>query len=157
MNAILLLFICGALLLTAEVFLPGAVAGIIGGCALLAGSVLSFVVYGATVGSLATLAALAMVGLMLYVELVWLPRTKLGRAMVVEAKIDGRSQPMLATDDIVGQAGTTLTTLAPSGVVEIAGKRYEAFCRSGHAIRGSAVKVVGIDNFRLIVSETKIP
>ena len=157
MTAIALLFISGTLLLAAEVMLPGAIAGIIGGVALALGSVLSFMEYGAGIGSLATLAALLLLGAMLYAELVWLPRTKMGRALVVEAVVDAKSQPPVASDDVVGQSATALTTLAPSGFVEIAGRRYEAFCRSGHAVRGAALTVVGLDNFRLIVSENKIP
>jgi membrane-bound serine protease (ClpP class) len=157
MTAVVLLFIAGALLLTAEVFLPGAIAGIFGGCALLAGSVLAFVNFGATVGSVATTAALVLVLVMLYVELVWLPRTKFGRDLVVQATVGGQSQPPLASPDIIGQTATAVTTLAPSGVVAIGDKRYEAYCRSGHVVRGTMLTVVGIDNFRLIVSETKTP
>jgi membrane-bound ClpP family serine protease len=157
MTAIVLLFITGALLLAAEVMLPGAIAGIIGGAALLFGSVLAFMEYGATVGSVATLAALLLLGLMLYLELIWLPRTKVGRAMVVQATIDSQSQPPPASNEVIGQPATALTTLAPSGFVSVAGRRYEAFCRTGHAVRGAELKVIGLDNFRLIVSENKTP
>ena len=134
MTAIVLLFITGALLLAAEVLLPGAIAGILGG---------------------ATVAALLLVGGMLYAELVWLPRTKIGRGMVVESTISGQSQPMPATSEVVGQSATALTMLAPSGFIEVAGKRYEAFCRTGLVPRGTQLTVVGVDNFRLIVSENK--
>lgn len=155
MTVILLLFIIGALLLTAEVFLPGGIAGIIGGCALLLGSVLAFVEFGSGVGSIVTLTALLMLGVMLYAELIWLPRSRVGRDLVVGATIEGQSQPALASNEVIGQAATALTMLAPTGFVAIAGKRYEAYCRSGHAERGAALTVVGVDNFRLIVSETK--
>jgi membrane-bound serine protease (ClpP class) len=157
MTAIILLFVTGAMLLAAEIFLPGAIAGIIGGVALAAGAVLSFAEYGAGIGTLATVGALLLLATMLYVELVWLPRTRLGRALVVEATVAGQSQPAVADEKIVGSAATALTVLAPSGFVEIAGRRYEAFCRSGHAARGTALTVVGLDNFRVIVSESKIP
>jgi membrane-bound ClpP family serine protease len=157
MTAIVLLFISGALLLAAEVLLPGAIAGIIGGVALATGSFLAFMEYGATIGSVATLAALLLLGAMLYAELIWLPRTKVGRAMVVDATVAGQSQPPIAGTEVIGQVATTLTTLSPSGFVSIAGKRYEAFCRSGLVARGTQVNVVGIDNFRLIVSENKTP
>lgn len=155
MTAIVLLFLTGALLLAAEVVLPGAIAGIIGGAALLLGSILAYLEFGVTVGSVATFAALLLVAAMLYVELVWLPRTKVGRAMVVEATIGGQSQPPPASNEVVGEVATALTMLAPSGFVEIAGRRYEAFCRSGLVPRGTQLKVVGVDNFRLIVSEIK--
>ena len=155
MTAIVLLFVTGALLLTAEVFLPGAIAGIIGGCALLLGSVLAFTEFGPGIGSLATAAAVLLVGLMLYVEVVWLPRSRLGRGLVVEATIDAQSQPPPASADVIGRPAIALTTLAPSGFIEVGGKRYEAFCRSGLVARGTELKVVGVDNFRLIVSDTK--
>ena len=157
MTAIVLLFLAGSLLLAAEVVQPGAIAGVIGGCALAFGSVLAFFEYGPGLGSLATGAALLLLGAMLYAELIWLPRTKLGRAMVVDATVSGQSQPPLASGEVVGQVATALTTLAPSGFVEVAGRRYEAFCRSGLAARGAALKVVGVDNFRLVVSETNSP
>lgn len=157
MTTIALLFITGALLLAAEVALPGAIAGILGGVALLAGSILTFSEFGPLIGALATVGALVLVFVMLYLELVWLPRTRLGRAMVVEAAVDGQSQPPLASADIVGRPATAETALVPSGYVLIAGKRYEAFCRTGHAARGAALTVVGVDNFRLIVSEIQTP
>jgi membrane-bound ClpP family serine protease len=156
MTAILLLFIVGSLLLAAEVVLPGAIAGVLGGIALLAGSVMTFTEFGPATGTLASIGAMVLVGVMLYAELVWLPRSRFGRTMVVEATIDSRSQPPpAAAADVVGQPATALTTLAPSGFVSVGGKRYEAFCRSGHAPRGAALTVVEVDNFRLVVSETK--
>ena len=156
MTTIVLLFIVGSLLLAAEVVLPGAIAGILGGMALLAGAALAFTDFGPGVGALASIGALALVGVMLYAELIWLPRTRLGRTMIVNATNDTQSQPPPAVAaDVIGQTATALTTLAPSGFVSIGGKRYEAFCRSGHAAAGSLLTVVGLDNFRVIVSETK--
>jgi membrane-bound ClpP family serine protease len=155
MTAIVLLFLTGALLLAAEVFLPGAIAGIVGGLALLAGSILAFVNFGVTVGALASLGALLLVGVMLYVELVWLPKTRFGRRMVVEATVDAQATTAPART-IVGKSASALTTLAPTGFVSVDGKRYEAFSRSGLAERGSTLTVVDVDNFRLIVSESKL-
>ncbi|MDO8540235.1 MAG: NfeD family protein [Opitutaceae bacterium] len=153
---IVLLFIVGTLLLAGEILLPGGIAGTIGGAALLAGCWLAFSTYGSSIGTVATLAACALVALTLYLELVWLPRTKMGRTMVVEATIDSRSQPPPADAAmVVGQPAVALTTLAPSGYVSVGGKQYEAYCRSGHAARGANLSVVGVDNFQLIVSEIK--
>ena len=45
--------------------------------------------------------------------------------------------------------------LKTSGFVDIEGTRYEAYCRSGHAMRGAALTVVDVDNFRVVVSEPK--
>ncbi|MBL9185962.1 MAG: serine protease [Opitutaceae bacterium] len=157
MTAIILLFVTGTLLLAAEIFLPGGIAGIIGGVALAAGSLLAFVEYGSGVGLIATLGAFVLLGVMLYVELVWLPRSRLGRSLIVQSTVEGVSQPPVAEEAVVGAAATALTPLSPSGFVEIGGRRYEAFCRTGHAARGAELKVVGLDNFRVIVSESKLP
>jgi membrane-bound ClpP family serine protease len=55
---------------------------------------------------------------------------------------------------VVGKPATADTTLAPSGYVLVDGRRYEAFCRSGHVAKGEVLRVIGADNFRLIVSKT---
>jgi membrane-bound ClpP family serine protease len=157
MTAMLILFFVGTTLLAAEVFLPGGVAGFLGGIALAGGAGIAFSEFGVSGGAWASIAALLLLGVMLYLELVWLPRTRMGRAMVVEATVSGQSQPVPGSAELVGQPAVALTALVPSGVVEIAGRRYEAFCRSGHAARGAPLTVQGFDNFRLIVSESKSP
>jgi len=154
MNAIILLFLLGIVLLAFEVFVPGAVLGIMGGVAMLVGCIVAFNIFGATGGTLATVLALAILGLALYVELVLLPKTRFGKKMLVQSTVDGTSQPPLATAEaVVGKPAMALTPLTPSGYVEIEGRRYEAFSRSGHASKGEALRVVGLDNFRLIVSK----
>jgi membrane-bound serine protease (ClpP class) len=155
MNAIVIFFITGVLLLTAEIFLPGAIAGILGAIALLIGSVLSFREFGFAGGMVASSAALGLLVLMLYVELVVLPKTAFGRKLVVQAKVDATSQPPVARlEAVVDRPAEALTTLAPSGYVMVDGQRYEAFCRSGHAAKGASLRVVGVDNFRVIVTQS---
>ena len=155
MNAIIILFVTGALLLTAEIFLPGAIAGIVGGVALFAGSALSFREFGFAGGMAASVAAVGLVILMLYLELVVLPRTAFGRKMVVQTTVDATSQPPVASlEAVLDKPAEALTTLSPSGYVLVDGRRYEAFCRSGQAPKGATLRVVGLDNFRLIVTQS---
>jgi membrane-bound serine protease (ClpP class) len=156
MNLVLLLFLLGALLLAGEVFVPGAVLGIIGGVSMFAGCILSFVHFGTYGGLLATAIALGLLGLMLYVELVWLPKTRFGKRLVVQSKVDATTQPPLAESSaVVGKPAEAVTPLVPSGYVLVEGRRYEAFSQSGHVTKGATLRVVGLDNFRLIV--TKAP
>lgn len=155
MNAIILLFVVGALLLTAEIFLPGAIAGIIGGIALAVGSLLSFREFGFGGGLLASVGALVLVGVMLYLELVVLPKTAFGKRMVVQSTVSATSQPLpAAPETVIGRDARALTTLAPSGYVEVDGRRYEAFSRSGLVAKGAMLRVVAVDNFRIIVSQS---
>jgi len=154
MNVILMLFIAGAVLLAAEVFVPGGVLGVLAALALLAGVVLSFIDYGSTGGWIAIGAALALTGITLWFEFMILPKTALGRRLFLKAEITGASQaPLAERETVVGQAGVADTTLAPTGYVTVAGKRYEAYSRSGLIAKGEALRVVELDNFRLIVQK----
>ena len=58
MNAVLLLFAVGVMLLAGEVFVPGAVLGIIGGLAMAVGCGVAFFQWGALGGAIATVTAL---------------------------------------------------------------------------------------------------
>lgn len=153
MNVVVILFLVGVLLLAAEVFLPGAIAGIFGGVAMLAGCVVAFQQFGTGGGVAATLVAVALLGLTLYLELVWLPTTRFGKRLIVQSTVDATSQPALAVAaEVVGKPAEAITPLGPSGYVLVDGRRYEAFCQTGHVDAGERLRVVGLDNFRLIVN-----
>ena len=155
MNAILLLFLLGLLLLAGEVFMPGAILGIMGTLCMGAGCVISFLQLGAGGGSVATAVALALLGLTLYLELFWLPKTRFGRKLVVQSTVHATSQPPLAEKDaVLGRSAEAVTPLVPSGFVLVDGRRYEAFSQSGHVAKGAQLRVTGLDNFRLIVTKS---
>jgi membrane-bound ClpP family serine protease len=155
MTLILILFIVGIMLLAADVFVSSFVMAAVGGVAMLAGCVVAYRDFGVLAAGLAGLTAVGLLGGAIYVELVLLPRTRIGRGLVVESTSGSSSQPPVApAEGVVGRPATADTTLAPSGYVLVDGRRYEAFCRTGHAARGEALRVIGMDNFRLIVSKT---
>jgi len=155
MNAIILLFLIGVLLLAGEVFVPGAILGIIGAICMLVGCVLSFSQFGASGGMLATGVAVVLLGLMLYLELIWLPKTRVGKRMIVQSTVSATSQPPLAElNAVVGKTAEALTPLAPSGYVLVDGRRYEGFSQSGHVAKGATMRVTGLDNFRLILTKS---
>lgn len=154
MNAIVLLFLIGAMLLAGEVFVPGAVLGIIGALCMLGGCILSFLNFGVAGGLLATAIAVVLLGLMLYIELVWLPKTQVGKSMIVQSTVAATSQPVLADlNEVVGKTAEAVTPLVPSGYVLIDGRRYEGYSRSGHMPKGATLRVVGLDNFRVILTK----
>lgn len=154
MSTIVSLLVAGLVLLAFEVIVPGGILGALGGLAMLGAVVMAFLDFGAGGGAIAFAVALALLALTLYVEFGLLPRTKVGQRLFLRSAVSGTSQPLPAQfDQIVGQEAEALTTLAPSGYVKVGGQRYEAFCRSGHAEKGTALRVVGVDNFRVIVSK----
>ncbi|MBI5771603.1 MAG: serine protease [Verrucomicrobia bacterium] len=155
MTTIILLFVAGVMLLAAEIFTPGGVLGVAGAVAMFAGCVMAFSEFGPMGGGVAVVAAAALLGLTLYLELVWLPKSRLGRGLVVQSASDAVSQPPVADEAAIkGKTAEAATTLAPSGYVLVEGRRYEAFCQSGHAGKGETLRVVGLDNFRVIVTKS---
>lgn len=158
MNAILILFLLGIIFLAFEVFMPGAVLGILGGLAMLAGCALAFTQYGFVGGFVATLVALCVLGLALFLEFYLLPRTRLGKQLFVQSTVDAQSQAPVGHDALIGKTARSITTLAPSGYVEVEGVRYEAFSPSGLVEKGVLLQVTGHDTFRLLVSKfSQIP
>jgi membrane-bound ClpP family serine protease len=154
MNLILLLFVLGLVFLFFEVFTPGPVFGILGGLTLMGGIAVAATQYGGTAGLIAGVAALAAVCATLYAELVWLPKTRFAQRFSVKST-SGTTirQQNVEAGAVVGKTAEAVTTLAPSGYVLVEGRRYEAFCQSGHAERGAQLRVTGLDNFRLIVTK----
>jgi membrane-bound serine protease (ClpP class) len=85
----------------------------------------------------------------------FLPHDWVWDRLVVQSVQKATSQPLPAREsEVVGKTATALTTMAPSGYVLVDGRRYEASCESGLAEKGSSLRVIGVDNFRLIVTRT---
>ena len=156
MIAVLLLFAAGVVLLAVEILVPGGVLGVLAGLCLVGGVVVSFQQFGPTGGAVATGVALVLGAVMLYLEFVLLPKTRLARTFSMTHTVAGRTHPEPADRAaVVGREAVAVTALAPSGYVEIEGRRYEAFCQSGFATVGARLRVVDVDTFRLIVTQIK--
>ena len=159
MTLIILLFTIGILLIVAEVLVPGAILGSIGGLLMFIGCVFAFLNFGLGGGLIALAAALIVAALAFYIEFRVLPRTKIGKRAFLTEQVTGVSAAFGKDAlELVGQPAEALTLLSPSGYVRIDGRRYEAFCQSGQAPVGAVLEVIGADNFRLIVTQrTAIP
>jgi len=148
---ILVLFAVGILLLALEVIVPGGVLGIGGGLSRVGAGLVAFDRYGPGGGAWALAAGLLVTAVALYLEFVLLPRSRLAKALSLTATVAGRSQPPVAEASLVGRRGLAATTLAPTGVVECEGRRYEAFSRSGLIAAGAPVEVIAVETFRILV------
>lgn len=158
MSLIVILFVAGVLLLALEVIVPGAVLGIVGGVLIFIGVLVAFARYGFDGGLVATGVAVVLTAVALFLEFVVLPKTQLAKKFSMTATVAGTSQPPVAERKaVVGRQATAVTALVPTGVVELDGRRYEAFARQGHTAAGERVEVVDVDTFRLIVSKPSTP
>jgi len=155
MSMLIVFFALGIILLALEVVTPGPLCGIAGCVCMVLGVVNAFGTFGPLGGALAVVLALAALAAVIYLEFVWLPRSRLAKRFTMDTTLHTTSQPPPARlEEVIGLEAVAETTLAPGGYVRIGDRRYEAFCRSGHVAAGVGLKVVGLDNFRLIVSKT---
>lgn len=150
---VITLFVLGLIFLGFEVIVPGAILGIAGGLFLVAGVGVAWFEHGASSGLAAAGVGVAAVGALLFIEFFVLPRTRIGRRMFLDKAISGTSQPPVASraDEVVGREAVALTALAPTGLVDIGGRRYEARCDSGFAAQGARLRVVRVETFQLVV------
>lgn len=146
-------FILGTALIFLEILVPGGILGFAGGLAMVGGCALAFSEFGVDGGLLAVLAAAALLSITLYFEFKLLPRTKLGGRMFLRSEVSGVSSSTADRLALVGKIGQAVTTLAPTGVIVLDGKNFEAFSRDGLVNPGAQLEVVAVDNFRLVVKK----
>lgn len=156
MNEVVILFAAGILLLAVEILFPGGFVAALAGICFALGVAVSFFHFGSTIAVIAAASALLLGGVTVYLELFVLPKTRFARKIFANTTLLAKSQPDLAhRDEILGREAVAVTPLAPTGLVEIAGRRYEAYSRHGHVAPGAALRIVDMDTFRLIVTPTK--
>ena len=155
MSLLIVFFALGIILLALEVVTPGPLCGIAGCVCMVLGVINAFGLFGPVGGALAVVLALTALAAVIYLEFFWLPRSRLAKRFTMDTTLDATSQPPPARlADVVGCEAVAETTLAPGGYVRIDDRRYEAYCRSGHAQAGARLKVVGLDDFRVVVSKS---
>lgn len=145
----ILLFVVGAVILFAELLLPtGGVLGILGALCLLAGVIACFVAN-------RWLGLGTFIGLLVLSPLVgaWFvrmyPKTAVGRHMILQ----NETTIIRPTPVHIGQVGTTVSRLRPSGEVEFDSLRVEVIGETGMIEPGTQVKVVAIDHGRPVVRQ----
>jgi membrane-bound serine protease (ClpP class) len=112
--------------------------------------------FGPDGGMIATGIAAVIGALTLYLEFSLLPKSRLARALSMAETNSSRSQPSVADREaVLGRDAIAVTTLAPSGFVEVNGRRYEAFCQSGQVAAGTRLRVVDVATFHLVVNQIK--
>lgn len=149
------LFIAGVILLLIEIFLiPGF--GLTG----ISGIILIFISIFFTLGggtrALYSIGIVAAILLILFIILLVLfPKlpiwNKLGlkESLKTEKGFTAYSQ----LEELIGKEGIVLTTLRPSGTIEIEGKRYDAISLGEFIEKNSKVKVIKIEGGKIIVEK----
>ncbi len=153
MTTVVILFVVGVILIAAEVFLPGGIIGLFGGAAMLGGIYSAYGEFGPQGAFISAAIAVLLVMVALFFEFKILPKTALGKRLFNKETIKESAQYSAAGDDAVGQVGETATALGPTGFVMLNGVKLEAASKSGFIEKNERVKVIGRDNFRIIVAK----
>jgi len=163
----LLLLAGGIALLLLEIFvIPGfGIAGVLGALAMLAALLLTLTGEGASWQALlqaATQIALALVAAIAISLLLlrFLPRTAVGRKLVLQTGLDaasGFTSAPASDHELLGQTGVATTPLRPAGMANIGGRRIDVVSRGEFIEPGTTVKVVNVEGNRIVVEQIAAP
>jgi membrane-bound serine protease (ClpP class) len=149
--AIIVLF--GILLMMAETFIPGAIAGVLGFLCILTGAVLALVSdelahWSSWSRVMLSIGVILFSFTAMFIWMRWFAVRFFRRAFTLEAKIES---PPTDPHRSLGQEGVAITELRPLGRAEIVGRRFDVRCETGFAPSGSRLKFVGIEPGNLLV------
>jgi membrane-bound ClpP family serine protease len=151
-----LLFAIAVMFLIADLFLPSHLLLTFTGVGFLIWAIVrTFAVAGHTGGVIAILASGVFLPLFAYIAIrVW-PHTPIGRRIAppnpVSTAADS-SVPMVELAALVGRPGRAVSTLRPSGICEIDGKRVSCIAEAGLIEAGAPVVALRIMNTNLLVA-----
>jgi len=151
--AIVLLILLGLFLLILEfAVIPGVTIAGIGGAAMLIASIyLAFSRFGTLAGLLTLLFLLVSAPLLFY----YLFKTRAGRKMILNTKIDGKVETFEPDKIKPGDSGMTIGRLAPMGKVRINGETVEAQSAGGYIEQNRPVRVLKVSFNKIIVELIK--
>ena len=151
LNTYVILVGAGFVLIAAEMFIPGAVLGIIGIVALLVAAILGFVVFGAAGGLFSAVGLLVGGSIFLGLWMKYCPKSFFGKWFTLQE--DGKDFKSFDNhlDALAGKSGTAHTDLRPSGIAIIDQQRIDVMTESGFVSRGTPVKVIHVTGGRVVV------
>ncbi len=150
----LVMFIIGLLLLVIELFVPGAIAGIIGAAAIIvslfmaAGNVMYMGI------SILIAAAAAIIGMIVMVK-IFGKQMKLFKKMILFDSTNTESGYVSNVNrlELIGRIGIAKTPLRPAGTIVIDDERVDVVSEGGYISKDVKVMVMKVEGSRIIVRE----
>jgi len=145
----------GLILILVEVFIPSmGILGSVAAVSIVTGGILAFNhdPNGLFVGYLVT--AIILIPLMIFSGLKLLPKTSLGKAMMLSGPSFSTKDAKAAEaglDEMIGLTGEVLTPLRPAGIAMINDRRVDVVTQGDLIDRGVQIKVVKVEGNRVVV------
>jgi membrane-bound serine protease (ClpP class) len=148
------LVVCGLILVMAEVFIPGGIAGSMGALLAAVGVIMGFTLD--PLFGLILLVASFVGGIIAF--WLWLkvfPKTPVGKRIILQS--DARTWHGFSNENsaLLGKSGMAHTPLHPSGIAVIDGKRVDVVTRGEMLDKDAPIKVVEVQGNRVVVSVDK--
>ncbi|HZJ82586.1 MAG TPA: NfeD family protein [Clostridia bacterium] len=151
----IVVFVIGIALLVLEAFIPGfGVAGIGGLTAMLVGMVFAAPdpVRGIKNIGIASVLVIILAPVLYY----YLKSTQVFKRFILMDTVTGEVDVGTKDDDFIGKRGVALTTLRPSGIVDIDGVRVDAISEGDFIAPGTHIKVIKSKGLTMIVARDNI-
>lgn len=151
-QGIAVLLLIGFIMVSAEVFVPGMILGMIGGLCLIAGVGWSYAAYGLGTGTM-VLTGVGLFGSLAFIAYMkTFPRTFLGRQFINTSAMPGVVENL--PSELLGKTGEALTALRPSGTARIEGRRTDVLAEGSFIDPHETVTVIRIEKNYLVVRKT---
>jgi len=144
----ILLFVCGLAAMMVELFIPGGVVGALGFLGVIGSIIYSFAAGYTITGATLTTLLLAFIPLFF---LLW--KNVIGRFMAIEGSEKDFRPGTEVNESLMGKQGRTITSLHPTGVALIDGKRHHVVTRGEMVDKGATVEVIDTSGNRTVVRE----
>jgi membrane-bound serine protease (ClpP class) len=150
LQAYIVCFAAGLILIGAEIFVPGGILGLIGGLALAAAAVIGLNIFPAPWNLFNVFGIIVIsIGLLL-LWLKYFPRTPVGRGVTLSQNASGfKSESELKIEP--GTRCVTATALHPSGMALLDGRRIDVMAEGGYVEAHQTVEVVRMQGNYVIV------
>jgi len=148
-----ILLIAGILLIGAEVFVPGAILGLLGVAALCGAIVIAFSIsptFGLYIAG--GVIIMAGIGVMLWIK--FFPRSPIGRNMTLS--VDGKDFKASGSNkELIGRKGVAQSDLRPAGFALFDGRRADVVTEGEMISKGETVTVVAVAGSRIVVRKAQ--
>ena len=145
---LIVIYVAGLAAMLAELFLPGAVMGILGFLAVCGTIIGAYATGHPVMGTVMVVVTIAMFPLFF---LVW--RRVLGRFWTLKSTVSGTSAGSVRAEDLLGKEGDAVSQLRPSGIATVEGTRYSVVTRGEMLEKGARVKVIDVTGSRIVVKK----
>lgn len=149
-----ILFIAGILLIIAEFFIPGGIAGLIGAIAI----IISLFFASGDISQMAlslVIAIVVAIFVLILMTKVFGKRMKFFRKIILNdsTSTDKGYVSNQTRSELIGQIGVAMTTLRPSGTALFADERLDVVTEGSYIEQGKKVKVMKTEGARIVVRE----